>query len=159
MTKEPEIELPAPKDSRPPRQTWRILFVDSAENVDRLKKAAKESGYVVVGATTTAEAWRFLNGKDHVDVIVSAAHLERESTFDFLKDVRQSEAHRKTKFLILSLEPGTAGARLDRTAERTGMILGADAYVVMLHFDAAALVEQIRKLQPAVPTLQQSADG
>ena len=111
----------------------------------------------MVGSTTIKEAWAFLDGKDHVDVIVCAAHLEEESMFQFLKDVRANEKHGKVAFLILSLEPGTSGARMDRSTERAGMLLGADGYLVMPVFDATELVAQIQKLQPAIPMLQQSA--
>lgn len=155
--KQPDIEHPATKDAKPPLQTWRILFLDSAENVEQLKAACKEYGYVVVGSTTIKEAWAFLDGKDHVDVIVCAAHLEEESMFQFLKDVRDNEKHGDAAFLILSLEPGEAGARMDRSSERAGMLLGADGYLVMPVFDAAELVAQIEKHQPRIPMLQQSA--
>ena len=122
-----------------------------------LKEACKKYGYVVVGVTTIQEAWAFLHGKDHVDVIVCAAHLEEESMFKFLKDVRANDVHGKVAFLILSLESGTSGARMDRSAERAGMLLGADGYLVMPVFDAPELLAQIKKLQPRVPMLQQSA--
>ncbi len=154
--KQPDIEYPAIKDAKPPRETWRILFLDSPENVELLKAACKECGYAVVGSTTIDEAWTFLNGKDHVDVIVCAAHLEEESMFQFLKDVRSNEKHGKAAFLILSLEPGETGARMDRSAERAGVLLGADGYLVMPIFDAAELVAQIEKHQPCIPMLQQS---
>lgn len=154
--KQPDIEHPAMKDAKPPLETWRILFLDSAENVEQLKAACKKCGYAVVGSTTIEEAWAFLDGKDHVDVIVCAAHLEEESMFQFLKDVRGNEKHGKAAFLILSLEPGEAGARMDRSAERAGMLLGADGYLIMPVFEAVELVAQIQKLQPPIPALQQS---
>ena len=157
MTNQPNLEHPSPQDAKSPMETWRILFLDSAENIEQLKKSCKKFGYVVVGSTTIKEAWTFLNGKDHVDVIVCAAHLEEESMFQFLKDVRANEKHGKAAFLILSLEPGTSGARMDRSTERAGMLLGADGYLVMPVFDAAELVDEIQKLQPVIPMLQQSA--
>ncbi len=76
MWKEPKVEYPAPEDARPPTQTWRILFLDRAKNVEKLKDACKHAGYAVVGATTIEEAWAFLQGEDRADVIVCAAHLE-----------------------------------------------------------------------------------
>ena len=51
MTQQPDIEHPAPKDAKPPLETWRILFLDSAENIEDLKPACKKCGYAVVGAT------------------------------------------------------------------------------------------------------------
>ena len=158
MTNQPNLEHPSPQDAKSALETWRILFLDdNAGDIEQLKKACKKDGYVVVGSTTIKEAWAFLNGKDHVDVIVCAAHLEEESMFKFLKDVRANEKHGKVAFLILSLEPGTTGARMDRSAERAGMLLGADGYLVMPVFDAPGLIAQIEQLRPAVPMLQQSA--
>lgn len=157
--KQPDIEHPAAKDAKPPLQTWRILFLDSAENIEQLKSACKKCGYAVIGATTINEAWAFLDGKNHVDVIVCAAHLQEESMFQFLKDVRDNEKHGKAAFLILSLEPGTSGARLDRSTKRAGMLLGADGYMVMPVFDAPELLAQIEKLKPLIPMLQQSTNA
>lgn len=157
MTNEPSIEHPSPQDAKSALETWRILFLDHADNIEQLKTSCKKGGYVVVGSTSIEEAWAFLNGMDHVDVIVCAAHLEEESMFQFLHDVRANEKHGKAAFLILSFEPGVSGARLDRSTQRAGMLLGADGYLVMPVFDAAALIAQIQKLQPAIPMLQQSA--
>jgi CheY-like chemotaxis protein len=157
MSQEPTLEHPAAANAKPEDQTWRILFLDNAENVEQLKMSCKEVGYVVAGATTLGEAWAFLDGKDHVDVIVCAAHLEQDSMFEFLQAVRKSAPHGKAKFLILSLEPGPVGARFDRTAKNASLALGADTYLVMPQFNAQELVAEIRKLQPVVPKLQQVA--
>ncbi len=77
--------------------------------------------------------------------------------FQFLKRVRDSEVHRNAKFLILSLAPSALGARLDVSTARAGLALGADTYVIMPVFDPQELVARIKKLQPSVPLLQQSA--
>ena len=156
MTKQPDIEHPTAENAKPAHETWRILFVDKADNVEQLKGACKKVGYVVIGATRLEDAWAFIEGKDHVDVIVCAAHLENESMLSFLRDVRENEIHRDSMFLILSLEPGVAAARVERSTERAGIALGADGYLVMPVFDASELVAQIQKLQPQVPRLQQS---
>jgi len=155
--KEPKLHHPKAASARPPEQTFRILFVDDAENILQLKEACNDAGYVVVGATTLPEAWAFLDGKNHADVIVCAAHLEHGSVFEFLAAVRGSSEHKETMFLILSLEPGALAARLDKSTERAAMALGADAYVVMPVFDACELISQIRQLQPEVPELQKCA--
>jgi CheY-like chemotaxis protein len=157
MTDEPDLEHPTAENAKCPHETWRILFLDNAAAIEQLKGACKECGYVVIGATTIKEAFAFLDGTNHADVIVCAAHLEHESMLKFLKAVRDSHVHRNSKFLILSLEPGMAGARVDRSTERAGMLLGADAYSIMPKFDPEELIAQIQKLQPAVPALQQAA--
>lgn len=156
MLKEPKVEYPAPKNARSPMKTWRVLFLDSAENIKKLKDAGKDAGYTVVGALSIKKAWAFLDGKDHADVIVCAAHLEEESVFEFLKGVRESEMHRNAKFLILSLAPGAVGARLHHSTASTGMALGADTYAIMPVFDPRELIALIKELQPSVPMLQQS---
>ena len=158
MTKEPALEAPPRESAKPPRQTFRILFLDNADNVELLKRAAKDAGYAVVGATTLEQAWAFLDGKDHADVIVCAAHLKEESTFEFLRAVRASE-HRASRFLILSLHPGPIGARLDRLAAGTGLLLGADDFLSMPTFDPRRLVAHIRSLQPPVPMAVQATGG
>lgn len=159
MHNQPPLEHPTAQNAKAPMKTWRILFLDEAERVEKLKAACLDGGYVVVGATTVKEAWAFLDGKDHADVIVCAAHLEEESMFEFLKGVRASEVHRNSKFLILSLEPGTIAARMDRIAARTGVVLGADSFVIMPVFDPAELIENLKRLQPVVPKLQQSGSA
>ena len=35
MGKEPQVEYPEPEDAKPLTQTWRILFLDSAENIEQ----------------------------------------------------------------------------------------------------------------------------
>ena len=157
MTDQLVIERPAAADAKSPQETWRILFLDNADNITQLKNACKKVGYTVVASTTIQEAWEFLNGKNHVDVIVCAAHLEEESMFKFLKDVRDNDTHKKAAFLILSLEPGAIGAQVDRSTARAGIALGASGYLVMPQFDASELITQIQKLQPDIPMLQQSA--
>jgi len=155
MTHEPELEYPSAHDARAPQDTYRILFLDNPAQVERLKEVCKDDGYVVVGAETLLTAMAFLEGKDHVDVIVCAAHLESESMFDFLQRVRAHALHAKTMFLILSLEASATGSRLDRSVARAGIALGANAYAIMPTFDAAALLAHIRELRPAIPMLQQ----
>lgn len=157
MTKEPDLEYPTAENAKSPHDTWRILFLDNPAAIEQLKGACKKCGYVVIGAATIEEAFAFLDGKNHADVIVCAAHLEQESMFKFLKAVRDSHVHRNSKVLILSLEPGAAAARVDRSTERAAILLGADAYVIMPVFNPEELIAQIRKLQPDVPGLQQSA--
>jgi CheY-like chemotaxis protein len=156
MSAEPELELPDRADAKPPEQTFRVLFLDSPEHNELLKEACKEFGYAVVGANTVEEAWLFINGTDHVDVIVCAAHLEEESMFKLLSAVRASEIHKDAAFLILSLETSPVGARFDAIAASAGLALGADAFVPMPVFDPVALVMHIRRLQPEIPHLHQA---
>lgn len=156
---EPKLEHPSPEHAKAPAETWRILFLDCDANIERLKGACRDAGYVVVGATSIAEAWSFLQGHDHADVIVCAAHLEDESMLEFLQAIRRDAHHRDTMFLILSLEASAAGVRLERSTRTSGLVLGADAYLTMPRFDSDALIAEIGRLRPDVPTLQAAPDA
>jgi CheY-like chemotaxis protein len=154
MTEEPEIEpainLLAAKD------TFRILIMDTVAHTDQLKGACKDVGHSVVAAHTLEEAFAFLDGNDHADVIVCAAYLEDESMFEFLRRLRKDPIHEKTMFMIMALEPGSAGARLNGSVEIAGKTLGSDAFINMPVFDATQLIAEISKLLPVIPALEQS---
>ena len=152
MQKESQV---APEGAGPPTETW--LFLDGVNNIERVKVTCKEAGHTVFGARTIEEAWAFLNGKAHVEVIVCAAHLEEGSMFEFLRGVRNSKVHGNAKFLILSLTPGAMGKRLHRSTASAGLALGADAYATMPVFDPDKLAALIKNLQSPGPMRQHSS--
>lgn len=137
------------------KDTFRILIVDTIENTLQLKMACKEAGHSVVAAHKIDEAIAFLNNEDHADVIVCAAYLEDESMFDFLKQVRNNPIHKKSMFMILSLAPGPVGIVANTSTKAAGRLLGADAFVSIPVFDARMLIDEVRKLLPLVPMLEQ----
>ncbi len=154
MTIEPLVEVASIDARLPAQDTFRILIMDSVEHADLLKEACKHAGHSVVGAHTIDEAFAFLNGTDHADVIICAAYLENESLFDFLKRLRKDPEHTEAMFMILALEPGPMGARINASTERAGQLMGADAFISMPVFDAPALIAAIKRLLPRVPKLQ-----
>lgn len=139
-----------------PKDTFRILIMDTVEHTDQLKEACQDAGHSVVAAQTIKEAFAFLDGKDHADVIVCAAYLEDESLFEFLRRLRSDPIHKKTMFMTLALEPSRTGAGANVSTEKSGRLLGADAFVSMPVFDAAQLIAEIKKLLPLVPALETS---
>ena len=153
MSYEPPVEPPT--SDRHARDTFRILILDKKEHVDRLKDACQDAGHSVVGAQSIKEAFSFLDGKDHADVIVCAAHMEDESMFEFLRRVQEDENHMDVMVLMLALESGPMGVQTSASTERTGRALGADAYITMPRFDAVALIDAIKQLLPEVPNLEQ----
>ena len=153
MSYEPPVEPPT--SERHARDTFRIRILDKPEHVDRLKDACQDAGHSVVGAHTIEEAFAFLDGQDHADVIVCAAHMEDESMFEFLRRVRDDEQHKNVMILMLALESGPIGIQTSASTERAGRALGADAYITMPTFDAVALIDAIEKLLPEVPNLEQ----
>ncbi len=154
MPDEPNIE--SANSERPERVVYRILILDSEENVTKLKNACKDAGHSVVPAHTTEEAIAFLDGTNHADVIVCAAHMEDESMFEFIRLVRDDERHEDTRVLMLALEPGPMATSVSSSTERTGKALGADVYITMPVFDGAELIDQIERLLPAIPNVEQA---
>ena len=154
MIEEPQIEPATPELAA--KDTFRILIMDTHEHVEQLMAACKNAGHSVIPAYTIDEAFRYLDGSNHADVIVCAAHLEDESLFEFLRRLKTNEIHKKSMFMSLSLAPGPMGVKVDDTVEKSGRLLGADAFVSMPVFDAHQLIVEIKKLLPMVPSLEQS---
>jgi CheY-like chemotaxis protein len=154
MSEEPKVEPATPELAA--KDTFRILIMDTPEHVDQLKVACKDAGHSVVSAHTIQEAFRFLDGKNHADVIICAAHLEDESVFEFLKRLRNNPVHKASMFMMLSLAPGPVGVQLNDSTKNAGRVLGADAFVSMPVFDAPQLIAEIKKLLPLVPWLEKS---
>jgi CheY-like chemotaxis protein len=156
MTDEPKVEPATPEAKLPAKDTFRILIMDTVEHTDKLKAACKDAGHDVVAAQSIKEAFAFLDGKDHADVIVCAAYLEDESMFEFLKRLRADPTHKNSMFMTLALAPGPVGAKVNDTTEKVGRVLGADAFISMPEFDAVQLVAEIQKLLPEVPMLEKA---
>jgi CheY-like chemotaxis protein len=154
MTVEPKIEPATPVLA--PKDTFRILIMDSIEHADKLKGACKDAGHSVVSAQTIKEAFAFLDDKDHADVIVCAAYLEDESLFEFLGRLRKSPVHKNCMFMILALAPGPMAAKTNLSTERAALLLGADVFISMPVFDPIQLIAEIGKLLPRVPALEES---
>jgi CheY-like chemotaxis protein len=154
MTREPKVEHATPK--RAAKDTFRILIMDTIEHTNELKAACKDAGHSVVAVQTIAQAFAFLDGKNHADVIVCAAYLEDESMFEFLRRLRNEPLHKDAMFMILALAPGPAGVKLNASVEIAGKTLGADAFINMPVFDAPQLIAEIKKLLPQVPALEKS---
>lgn len=155
MVDEPKIEQAPIHVRLAPKDTYRILIMDSVENADLLKEACKDVGFSVAAAHTIKEAFAFLDGANHADVIICAAYLEDESLFEFLKRLRLDPLHEDTMFCALALAPGPMGIKVQEYTEKAGRLLGADAFLSMPAFDAPLLIQEIKKLLPSVPVLEQ----
>lgn len=154
MTEEPNVEKATSECKLPDKDTFRILIMDTVEHTDQLKAACKDVGHDVVAAQTITEAFAFLDGEEHADVIVCAAYLEDESMFEFLRRLKTRPIHQCSMFMTLALEPGPIGVRALASAEKAGRVLGADAFIHMPEFDALQLIAEIKKLLPEVPALE-----
>lgn len=156
MSDEPPVERASPDAKLAPKDTFRILIMDSLEHTNQLKAACKDAGHDVVAAQTIKEAFAFLDGQDHADVIICAAYLEDESMFDFLKRLRKNSIHKNAMFLTLALAASPTGIKVNSSTENAGRLLGADAFVSMPVFDPVRLIAEIKKLLPQVPALEET---
>jgi CheY-like chemotaxis protein len=144
------IELPT--GHLPPTQTYRVLTLENPENIDKLRECCKRAGHEVVPVHTIAEAMAFLNSKDHVDLIISAVHLQSESVLEFLQRVKAPDStHRNVVFVMLCVEPGQIGSVTNDLNARAGAMMGADEYLLMPVFDAEELMAKITPLLPPMP--------
>ena len=114
-SEEPKVEPATPVLA--PEDTFRILIMDTVEYTDLLKAACKDAGHSVIAAQSIVEAMAFLDGKDHADVIVCAVYLQDESVFEFLQRVRSEASHNDSMFMMLALEPGPVGVKLNHNVE------------------------------------------
>jgi len=145
-------KIEPPTVEKPPQQTYRILTLENPANVEKLTQACKRAGHEVVPCFTIAEAMRFLESKDHVDVIVAAAHLENESVFNFLQKVKSSDCIlHKANFFMLCSDPGMLALVTSPSVEIAASLMGADKYLLMPEFDAERLISEIEELLPAIP--------
>ncbi len=147
-----QTKIEQPTLHKPALETYRILTLEDAENIEKLKDACKNAGHQVVPVLTIRQAMEFLDVKDHVDLIISATHLQSESVFDFLRRVKsQDSAHRNVPFVMLCLEPGGLARMTSDVVESVAEIMGADHYIMMPEFDAGELLRQIEPLFPPIP--------
>ncbi len=146
------IKIEKPTLKKPALETYRILTLEDIENIDRLKEACKNAGHEVVPVLTIRQAMEFLELKDHVDVIISATHLQSESVFDFLRRIKAVDSmHRNVPFVMLCLEPGGLARMTSDVVASVAEIMGADHYILMPKFDADELLKQIEPLFPPIP--------
>ncbi len=132
--------------------TYRILTLENPENIDKLKEAWKSAGHQVVPVLTIAQAMAFLDSRDHVDLIISAVHLEEESVFEFLQRVKAPDSmHKDVAFVMLCMEPTPLASIVNKSTALAGKLLGADKYVYMPDFDAEFLIAQVEPLLPPIP--------
>ena len=141
-----------PRDQiRSDSMVYRILALDTVEHIETLKVAAQRAGHEVVAVTRISEAMHFLDTKDHVDVVVSAVHLEEESVFDFLRKMKQSPLHKDVPFMMLCSDPGEFALAVNRSVQTAAAVMGVDKYLTMPKYDVNRLMKEIAAMIPERP--------
>lgn len=144
-----EIHSPDPRDVD--SAIYRILALDTVEHIEILRVAAQLAGHEVVAVTRISEAMHFLDTKDHVDVVVSAVHLEQESVFDFLREMKRSPLHKDVPFMMLCSDPGDFALAINRSVETAASVMGVDKYLTMPKYDVVRLIKEITAMIPERP--------
>lgn len=141
-------EIIEPIKHLPPDHTYRIMALDSAEHIEALTLACQLDGHQVVPVLTIAEGMKFLNTRDHIDIVISAVHLENESVFDFLKQVRTLPEHKNVRFMMICSEPSALAESLNQTVKATAEIMGVDKYLMMQDYDTERLMKELTAMLP-----------
>ena len=123
-------------DSRP-----RVLVVEDSATMRGFVTATLESAgpFAVTQAESGFHALKILP-RARYDLIITDINMPDINGLELVRFVRESEAHKGTKLIIIS----TDGREADRDR---GMKLGADAYLTK-PFQPEQLLEIVRKLLP-----------
>ncbi len=131
---------------------YRIVMLDNNHgHIEALRAKAGVNCKEILSFNTIAAAMQWIDTKDHVDVIVSNAFLETENVFEFLKAVKQNESHNWIQFILVCTEVNDLTSFLNKTAEKTARILGADKYIMMSEFCPERLLKEIEASLPNMP--------
>ncbi|MDR3615240.1 MAG: hypothetical protein P4L53_16905 [Candidatus Obscuribacterales bacterium] len=137
-----------PDMNKGPSQTYRIMVLDTKENIGLLTEACLRDGHQVVPVLTISEGMHFLNTKDHIDVVISRVHIENESVFDFLKEIKSRDQHKDVRFIMICSEPSEFAKAVDATVRTAAEIMGVDKYLTMATHDVERLMKEIEAIIP-----------
>lgn len=131
---------------------YRILLLhDNHHEVDAFRTIVEGKGHQLKAISSILEAMNWLNEKDHIDVAVSNVHLENESVFEFLKQIKGNHHHNWMQFIMLCSEPGDLAQFVNKQIEQAAYMLGADKYIIMAEFSAERLLKEIEASMPNQP--------
>ncbi len=131
-----------------PAKTYRIMVLDTKENISLLTEACLRDGHQVVPVLTIGEGMHFLNTKDHIDIVISRVHIENESVFDFLKEVKSRDQHKDVRFMMICSDPSEFAKAVDGTIRTAAEIMGVDKYLTMTTHDVERLMKEIEAIIP-----------
>ena len=153
-------QLIEPVMHRDPSHTYRIMVLDTKENIGLLTEACLRDGHQVVPVLTINEGMRFLNTRDHIDIVISRVHIENESVFDFLKEVKSRDQHKEVRFMMICSEPSEFAMAVDETVRTAAEIMGVDKYLTMKTHDVERLMKEIEAILPkTLPKKEQDKDS
>jgi CheY-like chemotaxis protein len=131
------------------RDAYRIIVMLDAPHFDEIADACKKAGHEIVRVNTTVELVKFLEKKDHADLVVSAAHLENENVFEMLKSIKRTPQHAEAHIMLICTEPSPLAIALNESTEIAANALGADLYLYIPRYDRDEIVKEIEKALPS----------
>jgi response regulator RpfG family c-di-GMP phosphodiesterase len=141
-------QLIEPDTNNEPSKIYRIMVLDTKENISLLTEACLRDGHEVVPVLTIGEGMHFLNTKDHIDIVISRVHIENESVFDFLKEVKSRDQHKDVRFMMICSNPSEFAKAVDETVRTAAEIMGVDKYLTMSTHDIGRLMKEIEAIIP-----------
>jgi CheY-like chemotaxis protein len=94
-----------------------------------------------------SEAYEILE-QEQIELIISAVHLEKSDTYEFLTRVKTSNQWKEIPFVFLCL-PGTKVARhINHTLKMAAKALGASKYLSLENHNIAWVQEEIASCLP-----------
>ena len=147
---------------RPENDAYRVLVVvQRPEHLEHITLSCKALGQEVVPAATLVQAMKFLDTKDHVDVVVAEAFLQDESSFEFLMHLKKMPAHQQVPVMLVAWEPGEVARFCAESLKETANYLGAYKFLIMPDFDVEQMMKEVQSILPVrtVPKKEQGPDG
>jgi response regulator RpfG family c-di-GMP phosphodiesterase len=141
-------QLIEPDTNNEPSKIYRIMVLDTKENIGLLTEACLRDGHQVVPVLTISEGMHFLDTKDHIDIVISRVHIETESVFDFLKEVKSRDHHKNVRFMMICSNPSEFAKAVDETVRTAAEIMGVDKYLTMSTYDVGRLMKEIEAIIP-----------
>lgn len=89
---------------------------------------ALSAEHSVIWARTITEAHQLLED-GHFDIIICGTHLQQESMFQFLKEVREKVFSKNIPFICFRSGASDFAKSSDSQIEYTSQLLGANAYI------------------------------
>lgn len=116
----------------------RIMIIDDASSMRQvIALTLKGGGYEAVDAADGVEALEKLE-KEEVDMFVCDVNMPRMDGIAFLTEIRKSDKHKFTPFIMLTTEIG-------EDMKQKGKELGANAWIIK-PFQPDQLIDAVKKL-------------
>ena len=116
-----------------------ILTVDDSRSMrDLLKHALTSQGFAVTQAVNGVDGLAVLSGGPVPDVIITDINMPEMNGFEFIENVRKTDAYKGIPILVLTTESDAAKKDRARKAGATGWVVKP--------FDTIKLADAIRRV-------------